>query len=198
LAALARHRGLPLPCVRTYQTTGPDGTTVTVGELAGYGPLTAEAANWLLEVGAAVDLPKIDWPRTLAVDGHDPPPLMAATVNARDGTCRFPGCRRNATRCDHDHTIAYPEGPTCPGNLAALCRRHHRAKQSGRWTVSQDDQARMMWTCTITGHKYLTTHADSSATGAAPRSSEGKGTQRSCHSGLPAQRQLRTRGPTQP
>ncbi|KAA9394937.1 HNH endonuclease, partial [Kocuria coralli] len=56
----------------------------------------------------------------------------------RDETCRFPGCRRQATGCDVDHTIPWATGGTTAiTNLAHLCRRHHRIKHEtptlGAW-----------------------------------------------------------------
>ena len=54
---------------------------------------------------------------------------MRRLINNRDTTCVFPTCRQPATRTDCDHTLAYDHGgPTCPCNLALLCRGHHRAK----------------------------------------------------------------------
>jgi hypothetical protein len=38
---------------------------------------------------------------------------LADFVRCRDLTCRFPGCDEPAFRCDLDHTIPYPAGPTC-------------------------------------------------------------------------------------
>jgi hypothetical protein len=53
---------------------------------------------------------------------------MRDLVVARDRTCQGPGCRMPAARCDLDHTVEWPCGPTCPANLCALCRTHHRVK----------------------------------------------------------------------
>ena len=33
-----------------------------------------------------------------------------------------------AERCDTDHRIPYPHGPTTGDNLGPLCRRHHSYK----------------------------------------------------------------------
>jgi hypothetical protein len=48
---------------------------------------------------------------------------LADFVRCRDLTCRFPGCDEPAYRCDLDHTIPYPVGPTCASNLGCLCRK---------------------------------------------------------------------------
>lgn len=86
---------------------------------------------------------------------YRPPPALDATVRARDLTCRFPGCRTPARRCDLDHGVAYPVGATAAGNLACLCRRHHRLKTHNRWKVRQLTGAVLEWT-SPTGHTYRT------------------------------------------
>ncbi len=75
------------------------------------------------------------------VDVHDPPARMAAMVRLRDVTCVYPRCGRPAAACDLDHIDPYvpmdqggPTGQTHPGNLAPLCRKHHRAKTFGDFT----------------------------------------------------------------
>ncbi len=84
--------------------------------------------------------PRTD-PRTDAVDRHDPPEWMRELVILRDRHCVFPGCHVDARACDLDHINPYvppetggPPGQTHPDNLAALCRRHHRAKTHRAWT----------------------------------------------------------------
>ena len=61
-------------------------------------------------------------------------------VNARDVTCRAPGCRRPARRCDRDHVRDRAHGgPTTIANLCCLCRRHHRAKHAGRFKIRRTE-----------------------------------------------------------
>jgi hypothetical protein len=68
-------------------------------------------------------------------------------VDTRQRTCAFPGCRRPAARCDDDHTIPYDQGGlTCECNLAPLCRRHHRAKQTYGWHLEQTQPGHLTWT----------------------------------------------------
>jgi hypothetical protein len=89
-------------------------------------------------------------------DGYRPPARMRRLVQARNRTCGFPTCRRPAEACDLDHTLPYHRGgPTCPCNLAPLCRRHHRLKQSPNWTLIQPWPGVLVW-ITPTGHHHLT------------------------------------------
>jgi hypothetical protein len=64
--------------------------------------------------------------RADAVDQHDPPAWMRELVILRD-PCGHPHCQTDVRSCDLG-LIEWPHGPTAPGNLAPLRRRHHRAK----------------------------------------------------------------------
>jgi hypothetical protein len=132
------------------------------GELAGYGPIPA-----LLARAIAAD-PSATWQRLLTDPAtgalldvgrtrYRPPAALADHVRARDRTCRFPGCRQPAQRCDLDHVRAWPDGPTSHCNLAAECRHHHRLKHETDWQVDNDadDPATLYWT-SPTGHTYAT------------------------------------------
>ena len=57
-------------------------------------------------------------------------------IITRDGTCRFPGCHANASRCQIDHVIPWDlGGGSDVGNLGALCVRHHQLKTHGGWQI---------------------------------------------------------------
>jgi hypothetical protein len=126
--------------------------------LAGYGPITAQAARELASSDAT-------WYRILtdpaghvadiSTAAHDPPAALAAYVRARDGTCRFPGCRAPAWKCDLDHTVAYPNGPTCAANLTDTCRRHHLLRHASKWTYTLDPDGKTHWR-SPTGRTYET------------------------------------------
>ncbi|MGY5884006.1 HNH endonuclease signature motif containing protein [Modestobacter lacusdianchii] len=63
------------------------------------------------------------------VDRYEPTPAQRRFLQARDRTCRHPGCRRPAARTDLDHVCAHRDGgATDCTNLCCLCRRHHRLK----------------------------------------------------------------------
>lgn len=118
-------------------------------ELVGVGPITAEVARrfaaestWRRLVtdpatGALLDL---------SAQTYAPPQQLRDLVVTRDRTCRGLGCRMPATRCDLDHTVEWPCGPTCPGNLCALCRAHHRLKTLTATRVVGDGRGGLTWT----------------------------------------------------
>ncbi|GAB3783605.1 HNH endonuclease signature motif containing protein [Nocardioides ungokensis] len=96
--------------------------------------------------------PILDLGRTDAVDGHQPPAWMRELVILRDGHCVFPWCPQDARTADLDHIKPYipideggPPGQTHPGNLAPLCRRHHRAKTSRRWRYRRRPDSTYEW-----------------------------------------------------
>ena len=80
---------------------------------------------------------------------------MAEDVELRDRTCVFPWCQRPAKGCDKDHIVPYDSGgPTCPCNLAPLCRRHHRMKTHGGWTYTMVEPGTFLWRSPY-GYSYL-------------------------------------------
>ena len=98
--------------------------------------------------------------RTDAVDAHDPPAWMRELVILRDRHCVFPWCNRDARASDLDHITPYdengPPGQTSPDALAALCRRHHRAKTFRRWRYHRTPSGNYQWTGPQ-GQTYLVT-----------------------------------------
>jgi hypothetical protein len=77
-------------------------------------------------------------------------------IQIRHRTCAAPGCRRPATACDYEHTVAYQQGGrTCECNGAPICRRHHRAKQAPGWHLEHAGaRGWFRWT-TPSGRTYL-------------------------------------------
>ena len=84
---------------------------------------------------------------------YRPPQHLAERVIARDKTCRAPGCRIPACRCELDHSIRFPDGPTAEHNLGCGCKHHHRKKHQTDWQVEQLPDATFSWT-SPTGHTY--------------------------------------------
>ena len=75
--------------------------------------------------------------------GRFAPELLAKAIRFRDGVCRAPGCTVPADRCDLDHRVPHPAGPTNGTNMWALCRRHHALKGHGylQWILPSGARA---------------------------------------------------------
>jgi hypothetical protein len=106
--------------------------------LAGYGPIPADMARRLAADSTMRRF--LTDPTTgilIAADQerYRAPAWLYDYVESRDVTCRWPGCRTNARRCDKDHSTPFPRGCTCKENLICLCRYHHFLKTHGDWTV---------------------------------------------------------------
>ena len=128
------------------------------GDLAGYGPITAEAARALARGGVWRRI--VTDPLTGAVldvgrTRYQPPADLDQHVRARDRSCARPGCPATAETCDLDHTVEYhrAHGPTADTNLGPLCRRDHTVKTDAGFTLEQVSPGIFEWT-TPTGHRY--------------------------------------------
>ena len=100
-----------------------------------------------------------DCPVQVAGGGpYEIPTHTARLVRARSPRCTAPGCRIPAARCDLDHVIRHPDGPTCPCNLTPLCRRHHRMKHRAtswrQWQVHRCEAGHTHWTSPL-GHHHV-------------------------------------------
>ncbi|MBB5160814.1 HNH endonuclease signature motif containing protein [Mycobacterium sp. AZCC_0083] len=116
-------------------------------------PLLAE----LIRLGAPIR-PVVHPAELCAEPRYRPSAALARFVRNRDQTCRFPGCDRPAERCDLDHTTPHgPGGLTHPGNIKALCRKHHLLKTfwigPTGWTDHQLSDGTIVW-ISPTGHRY--------------------------------------------
>lgn len=124
-------------------------------------PLAAAAQAETVRPGQAdlVELARRLRPVTLvdAVEPqHDPSAELARFVKLRDQRCSGPGCTMPASRCDLDHELAHPAGPTAEWNLQDRSRRCHGAKHHG-WTVTRHPDGTTDWTSPL-GRTY-TSHA---------------------------------------
>jgi hypothetical protein len=117
----------------TIPATTALGVDAKPGHLAGYGWLPAQRA---LELAAQEDA---TWQRVLTdpatgqvVDvgrnKYRPPAALRDHLRVAFPTCTGPGCRQPAHRCDLDHLVPFPAGPTTSGNVRPLCRPHHNQK----------------------------------------------------------------------
>lgn len=76
---------------------------------------------------------------------YRPNRALAARIRDRNRTCRFPGCTVAARRCDLDHVVRFPEGPTVEENLMCLCRTHHGFKHHAGWQVRLEPDGTCHW-----------------------------------------------------
>lgn len=127
------------------------GRSDDAAELTGHGAIDPKVAAFLTARAPSLRRLLVD-PVSGALLPADPgtyavPATLRTYLEARDGTCRFPGCTRPAPRCDLDHTVAWADGGrTTADNLAHVCRRHHVMKHETRWSASQETDGTIVWT----------------------------------------------------
>ncbi|MCX6442572.1 MAG: DUF222 domain-containing protein [Actinobacteria bacterium] len=119
------------------------------GQLAGYGAIPASVArrlaadgNWQRFVSDPTTGNLLDFGR----EKYTPPQELVDYLLARDRVCRFPGCRRTGQSSDIDHAQSWETGgSTNPANLGLLCRRHHRMKTHGGWSLESNPDGSCLW-----------------------------------------------------
>jgi hypothetical protein len=148
IAAAARH-----PRTRWCLTVlHPDGTAAAHGCAPGRHPAPPDLSRFTLRtvIRGPCD-------HAQAEARYRPSRKLWHLVTARSTHCTAPGCSRPAARCDLDHTTAWDHGgPTCPCNLAPLCRHHHKCKQRDGWILEQPEPGALVWR-TPAGRTYTTT-----------------------------------------
>ncbi|MBO0898249.1 HNH endonuclease signature motif containing protein [Arthrobacter sunyaminii] len=148
-------------------------------ELHGYGPISPETARRLARQAAhwtPVER-NPDTEEILRVGRRRKVPAgLQRWLRARDGTCRFPGCRTNSVIAEIDHTKPWSHGgSTDHDNLEHLCRRHHMFKSRGFWKARQHSPGIIEWT-SPGGRTYRTDPHLTLATGLSTRPSTEPGT----------------------
>lgn len=131
------------------------------GDLAGYGPVVADLLRQIsteqhgAEWRAAVTHPdtnEIIWHGTTR---RRPTVAQSRYIEMVKPTCVGPGCRMPAQECDLDHTTDWVSSrDTSVGNLAPLCRHHHRLKHEGGWQLRRTADDVYEWTTRL-GQVYV-------------------------------------------
>lgn len=119
------------------------------GQLAGYGAIPASVARklaadatWQRFISDPTTGNLLDFGR----ETYLPPQELVDFLLARDRVCRFPGCRRTGQSSDIDHAQSWETGgETNPANLGLLCRRHHRMKTHGGWSLESNPDGSCLW-----------------------------------------------------
>lgn len=140
------------------------GLTDAPCEIPGYGWVTADQARQIMLNDDSTWQRLVVDPQSGAALGlettaYRPTAAMRAHVEAVDGTCRGPGCTVPAARCDLDHDVPWPHGPTAVGNLTSKHRQHHSLHTHGHWRVRREADDTVRWR-TKAGRTYVTRPKD--------------------------------------
>lgn len=137
----------------TIAATTLSGRNDAMAELDGHGALDPDIARLLAESAVAWErLFLDDRAMVISTRSYQPTQGMKRYLRARDRTCRFPGCRQPARRCQIDHTREYAKGGSTElKNLSCLCATHHALKHPDldprwRWHATQERDGTMVWT----------------------------------------------------
>lgn len=154
---LASAHGRPVSVNVTIPLSTLIGLDEHPGELEGYGPIDADVARRLAAAGVW------QWVGTDPVGGYaldygltryTPPQELVDFVILRDRECIMPGCHRSAYRCEIDHRVPYPIGPTAACNCSALCKACHLQKHRAGWRIEHLRPGVQRWT-SPSGHQHV-------------------------------------------
>jgi hypothetical protein len=132
------------------------------GELAGYGPITAEHLREIAADG--------DWHRfctapdtgtliSIGTATYRPKQALRDFMVAAEPSCDFTGCCIPSRRTDAEHTLAHHDGgDTDEDNVRPRCRRHHRCKTHAGWLVARLPDGTTRWTTPAGTHRIITPH----------------------------------------
>lgn len=132
------------------------------GDLAGFGPVIADIARQITSQQAEsewryrVTDPNTGLPIHIGTTRRRPNAEQKRTVELRDLTCVFPGCRMPAVECDIDHIEMWEKtGRTDNARLGPGCRHDHVRRHKFGWTYQPLPGGDYLWTGLL-GHTYTT------------------------------------------
>jgi hypothetical protein len=132
------------------------------GELAGYGPITADTARRMAAdstLSRLVTDPVNGTPIDLGRK-YRPSKLLRQLVAAAKPRCSMIGCSRPAHRCEMDHRHEFDRGGnTSSDNLEPLCKLHHQLKTKKLWKVGVNADGNQTWTSFL-GFTYVSHDQD--------------------------------------
>lgn len=139
------------------------------GHLQGHGAITAPllraiAASFGTLTAVAVN-PDTGAPTGIGALTYRPSQQLQDQIITLHSTCRMPGCRQPAWRCDIDHLEPFnhhePDigGHTDLRNTIPHCKFHHLLKHHTRWTPHLQPDLTIRWT-TPTGHTAISHPTD--------------------------------------
>ncbi len=109
---------------------------------------------WCQQAGTKVTVrPVLDLNENLSTGCYEATDRQKEQAWLIHPTCVFPHCTRPSRGKDTDHILEWPLGRTVSGNLAPLCRRHHRLKTHTAWTYRRTGHRTFVWTSPH-GHTY--------------------------------------------
>jgi hypothetical protein len=132
------------------------------GELAGYGPITAEHLREIAADG--------DWQRfctapdsgaliSIGTATYRPKQALRDFMVGAEPTCDFAGCMVASRRTDLEHTLSHTRGgATDEDNARPRCRRHHRCKTHAGWSVARLSTGSTRWTTPSGTHRIIPQH----------------------------------------
>jgi Domain of unknown function (DUF222) len=132
------------------------------GELAGYGPITAEHLREIAADGEwhrFITAPDTGALISIGTKTYRPKQALRDFMIGAQPTCDFPGCSVPSLRTDAEHTVAHQQGgDTDEDNVCPRCRRHHRCKTHAGWKVERLPDGRIQWTTPSGMRRIISPH----------------------------------------
>lgn len=137
--ASTRPRPRLIATIDAADLAGGNGAARVLWSLAGRAPTLSTVATDTLLCDAEIQPVLFDGATPIDVGPviRSTPNRLRTSLIARDGRCRFPGCRAPVAWTDSHHIVSPKRGGTTDArNCLLLCRRCHRAVHRFGWRIS--------------------------------------------------------------